>query len=433
MRTLTKKTSVAIALSGAAVALGIFLPAQADDGPIAVRRVAVMEPADQDESKSVPKAKAVEVKKETARLLSYLDKKPDEKIDPVPERRPVVEVKKAKAVDGELASPREIKKSSPAALVDEQDRARSMQPQKHAPRPKKKSGRISWTERYELGPGDQLNFGLHGQPKLAKVKVPVAPDYTISYLQAKQVSVRGLTVEELRIEIARVLADYHRNPKVIVTPAVLGSKKYTVLGKVKANDTYKLDRPTTLLEAIAKAKGIVVGVRNSNATELADLKRSFVVRDGKKLPVDMEKLYRTGDMTQNVQIEPGDYIYIASNVHNECYVFGSVARPGMVPLIGKPTVMGAIAESGSYAKYAWKARVLLIRGSVGSPDARVINTREVLRGNEKDIELEPGDIVYVHKRPWSYAEEIVDVAIKAYIQAAVAVKIQGSDSVSIGL
>ena len=294
-------------------------------------------------------------------------------------------------------------------------------------------GRVSWTERYELGPGDRLNFGLHGQPELSKSQVPVAPDWTISYLQAKQVSVRGLTVEELRGRIEEALSEFHRNPKLILTPATLGSKKYTVLGKVKSNDTYQLDRPTSLIEAIARAKGIVVGVRNTSATELADLKRSFVVRDGDKLPVDLESLYAGGDMTQNIQIEPGDYIYIASNVHNEAYVFGSVAQQGTLPLTGRLTVMGAIAESGGYAKYAWKKRVLLVRGSVGSPDARVIDTKEILRGNEKDLLLEPGDIVYVHKEPWAYAEEILDIAIKAYIQSATAVAIQGDNAVTIGL
>ena len=312
--------------------------------------------------------------------------------------------------------------------------ARSLQPVAKDPAPLgNAAGKASWTERYELGPGDTLNFSLHGQAELAKQGVPVAPDWTISYLQAKQVSVRGLTVEELRARMELVLSEFHRNPKVIVTPATLGSKKYTVLGKVRSNDIYKLDRPTTLLEAIAKAKGIVVGIRNSNATELADLRRSFVVRGGAKVEVDIERLYKSGDLTQNIQIEPGDYIYIASNVHNEAYVFGSVVQSGMLPLTGRLTVMGAIAESGGYSKHAWKKRVLLVRGSVGSPEARVIDTREVLRGNEKDVLLEPGDIVYVHQRPWAYAEEILDIAIKAYIQAATAVAIQGEDAVSIGL
>ncbi len=56
---------------------------------------------------------------------------------------------------------------------------------------------------------------------------------------------RGLTVEELRARMGVVLSEFHCNPKVIVTPAKLGSKKYTVFGKVKSNDTYQLDRPTT--------------------------------------------------------------------------------------------------------------------------------------------------------------------------------------------
>lgn len=319
-------------------------------------------------------------------------------------------------------------------LINEAAAARSTHAGIEPPAPAERGSRfVSWTERYELGPGDSLNFSLHGQPELAKRGVPVAPDSTISYLQAKQVSVRGLTVEELRARMEQVLSEFHRDPKVIVTPAVLGSKKYTVLGKVKSNDIYKLDRPTTLLEAIAKAKGIVVGVRNSNATELADLRRSFVVRAGEKVEVDIERLYKSGDLTQNIQIEPGDYIYIASNVHNEAYVFGSVVQSGMLPLSGRLTVMGAIAESGGYAKFAWRKRVLLVRGSVGSPEATVINTREVLRGNEKDLLLEPGDIVYVHQRPWAYAEEILDIAIKSYIQSATAVAIQGEDAVTIGL
>ena len=343
-----------------------------------------------------------------------------------------VGIMRGTAVDGGPAAPRE-ELDEVEIRRREAERARMMAPREPIKQGRTKAGRVSWTERYELGPGDELNFGLHGQPKLDKLNVPVAPDWTISYLQAKQISVRGLTVEELRVKMETVLGEFHRRPKLKVSAARMGSKKYTVLGKVRDNNTFMLDRPTTLIEAIARAKGIAVGVRNSNATELADFKRSFVVRDGAKLPVDMESLYRMGDMTQNIQIEPGDYIYIASNVHNEVYVFGAVGKPGMVPLTGGLTVMGAIAESGSYERFAWKPKVLLIRGSVGSPDARVVNSREILRGNEKDIRLQPGDIVYVHQRPWSFVEEIVDLAIKDYIEAAVAIGIQGEDSVSIGL
>lgn len=430
-------------LAGLLASLGLLMSAPAEDGPVKVRRVPGV--AELPPFREMPRAVSttrLEARSEL-RVVPASTGKEELVRKPVaaPPSRPVeaarepeMVVKKAEPVVGLVTRPtKETAGTDELTIKQEAARARAMQPKAPAPKPKKRGGRVSWTQRYELGPGDSLNFGLHGQPKLAKPKVPVAPDWTISYLQAKQISVRGLTVEELRVRMEEVLANFHRNPKVIVSPAQLGSKKYTVLGKVKVNDTYKLDRPTTLLEAIAKAKGIVVGVRNSNATELADLKRSFVVREGAKLDVDIEQLYRAGDMSQNVQIEPGDYIYIASNVHNESYVFGSVGRPGTVPLVGNLTVMGAIAESGSYAKYAWRKKVLLVRGSVGNPEVVVIDTRDVLRGKEKDVLLEPGDIVYVHKRPWAYAEEILDIAIKAYIQAAITYSIEEEGSVSVGL
>jgi polysaccharide export outer membrane protein len=430
-------------LAGLSVSLGLLVPAPADDGPVKVRRVPTVAelppfkemPRAVPATRSEPKSEPLEATPSTANRNPVCKPVAGVSKAAVPKaKEPEIIVKKADPVVRKTTPPTKLAAGTEDSIIKkEAARARTMQPKAPAPKPKKKTGRVSWTQRYELGPGDTLNFGLHGQPKLVKPKVPVAPDWTISYLQAKQISVRGLTVEELRVRMEEVLADFHRNPKVIVSPAQLGSKKYTVLGKVKANDTYKLDRPTTLLEAIAKAKGIVVGVRNSNATELADLKRSFVVREGSKLDVDIEQLYRAGDMSQNVQIEPGDYIYIASNVHNESYVFGSVARPGTVPLSGNLTVMGAIAESGSYAKYAWKKKVLLVRGSVGNPEVVVIDTRDVLRGKEKDVLLEPGDIVYVHKRPWAYAEEILDIAIKAYIQAAITYSIEEEGSVSVGL
>ena len=300
---------------GAVFALGLIAtPALGDDGPVKVRRIPTLgkdagATEKEGELEQPTKRKAEPEREDRARA-------------PIPEFNEGLEVKKAESAGkGEKVSAAEL-----AIRASETAKARALKPAVKR-KPKRSGGAVSWTQRYELGPGDTLNFGLFEKPKLEKLKVPVAPDWTISYLQAKQVSVRGLTVEELRIRMEEELSKHRRNPKLIVTPAELGSKRYTVIGKVKENNVFKLDRPTRLLEAIARAKGIVVGTRGDDAMELADLKRSFVMRRGKKLPIDIESLYRTGAMEHNVFIEPGDYIYIASNVHNETYIFGSVLKP----------------------------------------------------------------------------------------------------------
>ncbi len=280
--------------------------------------------------------------------------------------------------------------------------------------------RSSWRDRYELGPGDELNFGLHGKPTLKKLAVAVAPDGTISYLQAKQIDVRGKTIDELRHQLNAILADYHRNARVIITPSKLGSKQYTVLGEVRKNGTYSLDRPVTLLQALAEAGGFNLGKSGEGAVQLADLRRSFVVRDGSRMPVDMESLYLAGDMTQNVHVEPGDYIYVASKLRNEVYVFGSVNTPGVKAIESRMTTLGAIAAAEGFSSQAWRDRVLIIRGKMDDPETIVMPLNKVLHGKSHDIEILPGDIVYVHNRPWAYATKILDAAILAYIDGSFA-------------
>ena len=76
-------------------------------------------------------------------------------------------VKNAEPVDAAPASPKENSPKADEAEIRKHEvaRARAMQPKPVESQPKrKKGGRVSWTQRYELGPGDTLNFGLHGQP-----------------------------------------------------------------------------------------------------------------------------------------------------------------------------------------------------------------------------------------------------------------------------
>ena len=273
----------------------------------------------------------------------------------------------------------------------------------------------SWRHRYELGFGDELNFALQGFPKLTRTKVPVEPDGTVSYLQARHVQVLGKTIDELRREMASILVGYHRDPRLIITPATLGSKRYTVLGEVRQNGTYPLEQPVNLLQALAKAGGINAGTNGQIGMELADLRRSFIVRHGHRLEVDMEALYRRGDLSENIDLEPDDYVYIASFVRNEVYIFGQVREPGVRGIEPGMTSLGAVSAAGGFAPGAWRDRVLIVRGRMDHPVTKVVQLNQVLHGHEPDELIEPGDIVFVNLRPWAYATQILDSAIVAYL------------------
>jgi polysaccharide export outer membrane protein len=275
---------------------------------------------------------------------------------------------------------------------------------------------VSWREKYTLGPGDVLNFRLYGYPDLDRSEVFVRPDGTIGYLQAANVRAEGLSIDELRTAIEQELGRYHRFPRLILTPVSLRSKRYFMLGKVVDRGAFTLEQPLTLIEAVARARGIETGLFEQNTVELADLPRSFIMRAGKRLPVDFEKLFYEGDLTQNVELEPGDYVFFASANTNEVYVFGEVGLPGVLGFTPKLSAVGAVTVRGGFTPSAFQSRVLIVRGSLEAPERHVVDVAAVLAGREPDFLLQPKDIVYVSRRPWRFAEELIDTAIGTFLQ-----------------
>jgi protein involved in polysaccharide export with SLBB domain len=277
---------------------------------------------------------------------------------------------------------------------------------------------LSWRERYTLGPGDVINIRFYGRGELDRPGVRIAPDGTLSYLQINSVPVQGRTIDELRAILEDSLDEYYRNPRLIITPWELKSKRYVILGKVMDKGVFTLDRPITLLEAIARSRGIETGLFEQSTVEVADMERSFIIRRGERLDVDFAKLYFEGDLSQNVYLEPQDYIYLASNLSNEYYVLGSVAMPGAQGFSNKASVISAVTRREGFTEGAWKKRVLVVRGSLSEPQTFVINIDAILKGQEPDFPLQPGDIVYVNDRPWYKAEQILDVAVQNFLKSA---------------
>lgn len=268
---------------------------------------------------------------------------------------------------------------------------------------------------YTLGAGDTVTFAAFDRSDLTRT-VRIAPDGTVSYLQAVAISAKGLTVDELRDRMESELQKYRRDFKLIISPEELGSKEFTILGRVQEPGTFPLTRPTTVLEGIALARGVEVGTIRGSAYGLADFCRSFVSRDGRKLDVDLSLLYHEGDLSQNAQLQPNDYIYVASLLRNEFFILGAVNAPGRVKMPDRITVTKAIAMSGGFQNEAYKMKVLVIRGDLEEPDVEIVNVRDVLSGSAQDIEVKAGDIIFVARRPFEILERVLDSAITTYVQ-----------------
>ncbi len=281
------------------------------------------------------------------------------------------------------------------------------------------SQRAEWQKRLTLGPGDILNFGLYGQPELARADVAVGLDGRVSYLEAQDIMASGATIDELRARVDEELGKFRRAARVLITPVTFRSKKYVMMGKVMTKGVYTLDRPITVLEAVARANGFENGLVDRNVIDLADFQRAFLMRGGKRYPLDFERLFQEGDLSQNIAVEPNDYIFFPSTNVREVYVVGEVRLPGPVTHNSSVSILSAITARGGFTDRAFKSRVLVVRGSLNRPERIIVDTKAILQGKEANFKLQPKDIIYVNSRPFIRVEELADLAATAFLQSLV--------------
>ena len=279
--------------------------------------------------------------------------------------------------------------------------------------------RAEWQQRLTLGPGDTINIQLFDVPDAARLDVPVGPDGRISFLQARDVMAAGLTIDELRAKLDEALGKFYQTPRTIVTPGAFHSKKYFVLGAVGTRGVFTFDRPVTVIEALARAGGLQTGIYGHDTVELADLGHSFLVRNGQRMPVDFERLFERGDLSQNVPLQPDDFLYFALASANEIYVLGEVSVPGVAAFLPRTSVMSVIAARGGFTTRAFRSRVLVVRGSLNNPQSFIVDTSAILSAKQPDVKLQAKDIVYISRSPWVKAEELVDTVATAFIQGFV--------------
>jgi protein involved in polysaccharide export with SLBB domain len=278
--------------------------------------------------------------------------------------------------------------------------------------------RAPWQKRLTLGPGDEIRIEMYGGTGTG-TPVTVGMDGRINYLQARDLMVTGLTIDELRAKLDEELAKYYLAARTMIQPLVFRSKKYYILGKGAGRGVFVLDRPKTLVEAVAQAGGLSLGTFEGNTVELADLQRSFFVRGGKQLTVNFESLFLQGDLSQNILMEPEDYVFIAAADANEIFVTGEVLNPGVTMFVPNASILAVIASRGGFNTRAYRQKVLIVRGSLTNPTTILVNVADMLKAKGRDIPLQPKDIVYVARKPWYRPEEILQYAVDSFVYGAV--------------
>ena len=177
----------------------------------------------------------------------------------------------------------------------------------------------------------------------------------------------------------------------------------------------------TVLEAFAMAGGTMsmAAQRDSAAAltgeEVADLRRAFVMRKGERLPIDLYGLLHRGDLSQNIYLEPDDFIYVPTATMREITVLGAVTQPRSVPYVEGMGLIQAIAHVNGTAPEAYQHHVAIVRGSLSEPRVGIVDYRDIAMGKMPDVPLEPGDIVYVPYGPYRYLVRYADLILRTFL------------------
>jgi polysaccharide export outer membrane protein len=279
---------------------------------------------------------------------------------------------------------------------------------------------------FTLGPGDKVDIELLGDPA-THTTTTVGPDGKIYFYLLPGLDVWGMTLPQARETITKELQKYMRESQsVAISLHSVESKRVWLLGRLNNPGVYPLSGPTTLLEAIAQAGGPATtsalasfasatrGTATTVAPDAADLRRGFIIRQGKMLPVDFNRLLREGDLYQNIYLQPDDFVYLPSAGAQEVHVLGAVAGAKAVPFDGQLSLVQTIAEAGGTIKDAYTSHVAIVRGSLTTPKIAIVDYGAIIHGEAPDVLLEPQDIVYVPFTPYRTLSRYVDLILTTF-------------------
>lgn len=280
---------------------------------------------------------------------------------------------------------------------------------------------------YMLGPGDVISIKTLGEPSFDVEALTIDEDgkVLIPYfdlpLTAKCKTERGL-----QAEVVQAWSKYLRNPQVSVRVTQRNSRPpVSVYGEVRGQaQQFNLTRRVYLLELISYAGGVtekssglvqVFRTRPPMCGESQSAEWKVEEGDGSGLSVpsrifSLASLSR-GEEEANPEIVPGDIIVVAKAA--PAYVVGEVMKPGEISLPdGGLPLTQAVAMASGITREAKTKTVKIYRRKVGSatPEVIVANFDEIRKGTQKDLVLQPFDIVEVGKAPKSFADYLIEFA-----------------------
>lgn len=163
---------------------------------------------------------------------------------------------------------------------------------------------------YIVGPGDSLNITVWRNPELS-MSVPVRPDGKISTPLIDELTAQGKNSTEIARDIEQQLSKYVRDPVVtVIVTSFVGpySEQIRVVGEASRPQALPYKQKMTILDVMIAVGGL---------TDFAAGNEATIVRSAegnKQYSVRLKDLVKRGDVSANVEMQPGDILIIPQSL-----------------------------------------------------------------------------------------------------------------------
>lgn len=238
---------------------------------------------------------------------------------------------------------------------------------------------------------ETIGFRVHG----GKIDIPDIPP----------IEVEGLTLNEAKEILQAAYQEHIKDIEVFVAYKDRLQRKVELAGAVQAS-VVPVDGKIRLYEVMAKAH-----VPNN-----ANFFKSYVIRDGRQMPIDLHQLIQEGDMCQNIVMRGGDKIFIANPSDATVIVMGEVWEPRAVNLpYGYISLREALVNAGGIPFTGDRDCIQVIRGNLQNPKIYVLSWNHIIHLPNDSLLLMPGDTVYVSEKPITQWNRFIDQLLPSFM------------------
>jgi len=244
----------------------------------------------------------------------------------------------------------------------------------------------AWGADYVIGEGDGLEIAVWGIKELS-FSVKVRPDGKITVPGLGDVAASGYTPANLQVALTEKLKELVKNPIVTVTVRDITNSKVYIFGGGIKSGVYDLTRKSSLLQLLCSLGDV----------KTADLRRSYLMRHGKKVKENFQSLFVDGKIDEDVEVESGDALFMPLLLDKNVYVLGAVSMPKSIEYREGMTIMEAILEAGGFTKFASQNDTIIRRKTFDKEETIEVKAKEITKHGDfsQNVKLKPGDYIIV--------------------------------------